>query len=403
MAEQLNHTDSEVVYLDFSPTSMSITQYKARMRQNLKMVWVLDWIESIPKLGLGKFDFAISTGVLHHLKNPQKGSSIMSDLQLPNGGAAFMVYATYGRTPLYWIQNVLRIINEIEHDIEHELENARLVLEALPEDHFFHLGKYQDHEKMGNVGIYDLLLHKRDVSFTTSTVFQWLQKSGYKFVDFSYPENSIPISIKSIIDEERLYKKINRLDVPAKFEVGEIINGKIDKQDIYASKISDSEVNFDHLNDILIFAYGSPMGFRAVLNHKGNHKKFRNETFVHSKLSRGVFNETSLRPSNMNTGHFSSFGSISSEFLWPSSEFNNFILERLTKKPIRPDSILNLIMKFKQETKSNITLEEGKSMFIDFYSYIKDSRIFFLKHKSIQTFPLTCCSFNLYSILHAYT
>ena len=403
MAEQLNHTDSEVVYLDFSPTSMSITQYKARMRQNLKMVWVLDWIESIPKLGLGKFDFAISTGVLHHLKNPQKGLSIMSDLQLPNGGAAFMVYATYGRTPLYWIQNVLRIINEIEHDIEHELENARLVLEALPEDHFFHLGKYQDHEKMGNVGIYDLLLHKRDVSFTTSTVYQWLQKSGYKFVDFSYPENTIPISIKSIIDEERLYKKINRLDVPAKFEVGEIINGKIDKQDVYASKIDNSEVNFDHLNDILIFAYGSPMGFRAVLNHKGNLKKLRNETFVHSKLSRGVFNETSLRPSNMNTGHFSSFGSISSEFLWPSSEFNNFILERLTKKPIRPDSIPNLIMKFKQETKSNITLEEGKSMFIDFYSYIKDSRIFFLKHKSIQTFPLTCCSFNLYSILHAYT
>ena len=104
----------------------------------------------------------------------------------------------------------------------------------------------------------------------------------------------------------------------------------------------------------------------------------------------------------MNTGHFSSFGSISGEFVWPSSEFNNFILERLTKKPIRPDSVPNLIMKFNQETKSNITLEEGKEMFNEFYSYVKDSRIFFLKHKSIQTFPLTCCSFNLYSILHAY-
>ena len=200
-----------------------------------------------------------------------------------------------------------------------------------------------------------------------------------------------------------MFKKINRIDVPTRFEVGEIINGKIDKQDIYASKISDSEVNFDHLNDILIFAYGSPMGFRAVINNKGNQKELRNETFVHSKLSRGFFNEAASRSSNMNTDHFSSFGSISGNFLWPSSEFNNYILERLTKKPIRPDSIPNLIMKFKQETKSNITLEEGKSMFIKFFYYIKDSRIFFLKHKSIQTFLLTCCSFNLYSILHAYT
>ena len=89
------------------------------------------------------------------------------------------------------------------------------------------------------------------------------------------------------------------------------------------------------------------MGFRAVINNNGNHKEIRNETFVHSRLSRGFFNETSSRTSNMNTGHFSTFGSISSECLWPSSEFNNFILERLTKKPIRPDSVPNLIMKFK--------------------------------------------------------
>ena len=171
----------------------------------------------------------------------------------------------------------------------------------------------------------------------------------------------------------------------------------------FASKISNSEANFENLNDTLIFAYGSPMGFRAVINHKGNHKELRDETFIHSKLSRGFFNEASSQPSNINTGHFSSFGSVSGKFVWPSSEFNNFILEKLTKKPIRPDSVPNLIMKFKQETKSNITLEEGISMFIEFYSYIKDSRIFFLKRKSIQTFPLTCCSFNLYSILHAYT
>ena len=94
MAEQLNHTDSEVVYLDFSTSSMSIAQYRAKMRGWLKIVWVIDWIESIPRLGIGSFDLVASTGVLHHLKNPQKGLSIVSTTQLPHGGAEFMVYGT---------------------------------------------------------------------------------------------------------------------------------------------------------------------------------------------------------------------------------------------------------------------------------------------------------------------
>ena len=155
-----------------------------------------------------------------------------------------------------------------------------------------------------------------------------------------------------------------------------------------------SEANMDYMNDTLIFAYGSPNGFRAVINNRINHKKIRNDTFVFSKLTRGIFNETESRPSNINTGHFTSFGTLSSNFVWPATDFNNFILETLTKKPIRPQRISFLITKFKQATKSNMTLEEGRKLFVDLYSYIKDSRIFFLKHKSVPNFPLTCCTFN---------
>ena len=107
MAEQLNHTNSEVVYFDFSRTSMSIAQYRTKMRGWLKIVWVMDWIESIPRLGLGNFDFVVSTGVLHHLKSSQNGLNIISGLQQANGGAEIMVYGTYGRTPIYWIQKLV--------------------------------------------------------------------------------------------------------------------------------------------------------------------------------------------------------------------------------------------------------------------------------------------------------
>ena len=111
MAEQLNHTNSEVVYFDFSKSSMSIAQLKVRWRGNLKIVWVIDWIESIPRLGLGYFDFTVSTGVLHHLKKPQHGLRVVNDAQTEYGGAEFMLYGKYGRTSIYQIQELMRIIN----------------------------------------------------------------------------------------------------------------------------------------------------------------------------------------------------------------------------------------------------------------------------------------------------
>ena len=104
MTEQLNHTNSKVVYLDFSRESMSRARHRSKFRGWSKIVWIVDWIESLPRLGLGNFDLAVSTGMLHHLKNPQAGQSAINDAQLSYGGAEIMVHGTYGRTPIYRIQ-----------------------------------------------------------------------------------------------------------------------------------------------------------------------------------------------------------------------------------------------------------------------------------------------------------
>ena len=153
MAEQLNHTDSEAIYFDFSKMSMSIAQHRSKFRGWMKIAWVNDWIESIPRLGLGNFDFVVSTGVLHHLKNPQNGLKIINDAQLPNGGAYIMVYGWYGRIPIYWIQTVLKMLSERENDINDELKNAKHILDILPEHHFFHTENVIDHKIMGDVGV----------------------------------------------------------------------------------------------------------------------------------------------------------------------------------------------------------------------------------------------------------
>ena len=395
MAEQLNHTNSEVVYFDFSKTSMEIAQHRAKFRGGLKIVWVIDWIESIPRLGLGSFDLAVSTGVLHHLKSPQRGLKIVNDAQTPDGGAEFMVYGTYGRTTIYWLQLALRMMNEQQQELDNDLKNAKHLLDILPPHHLFQTNNFADHRTMGDIGIYDLLLHKRDVSFTTISVYQWLQNAGYNVVDHSHLENTIPISLNSMIEEKELLRKLLKSKHPKIDEMGEIIYGGVIKQDLYVSKKSHSEANVDDLENTMIYAFGSPMGFRAAVNEKRNYKELRNETFVFTTLARSQKNEELENWRNWRVKN----SIVDGKLVWPSTKFNSFVLENITKKPIRPMSLSSLINKFKVDTNSSMTLEYGKRLFKEFYFYLKDTRIFMLKHKSVPIFPLTCCSYNLYTIM----
>ena len=400
MAEQLNHTNAEVVYLDFSHLSMKIAQYRAKCRGWLKIVWIIDWIESSSRLGLGKFDLVTSTGVLHHLKKPQLGLSTLSDLQTQIGGADIMVYATYGRTPVYWIQKLMHIINGKNTMINDELHYTKHILEVLPRRHLFNFIA-GDHVNMGNVGIYDLLLHKRDVSYTSIQVFEWLQKSGYNVVSTSSPDNSISISLKGLIKESQFFEKISRLDLPVQYEIGEIIRGHVTKQQLYVSRSHDSKTKLSDLNNTLIFTFGSPTGFQTVSENNGNRRSIRNETFVYATISRAPSSkdQESTNPTMKPRNNMPlPFPPVMGNLVWPLSEFNTFILENITKKPIKPKNILDMIIQYTNKSNSNISIVEGVTLFKELYSYIEDSKLFFLKDKSIPTFPLTCCSINWYHI-----
>ena len=178
MEEQLNHTNSETVYLDFSSVSLNIAQARAVGRRLSKVIWISDWLESIPRLGVGLFDFVQCSGVLHHLKGPQRGLNTLKDAQLRTGGASLMVYGKYGRIGVYYIQDLLRIINKYWETIDEEVKVAKSILEILPGDNWFQTTRFISRKGMENTKIYDLLLHKRDVSYSVSELYSWLQHSN---------------------------------------------------------------------------------------------------------------------------------------------------------------------------------------------------------------------------------
>ena len=135
MAEQLNHTNAEIVYIDFSTTSISVAQLRIRIRKLYNVVWVRDWIEHISRSRIGLFDMTIALGVLHHLKSPQKGLRIINQAQYQYGGVELLVYGKYGRTGIYQIQRLLVAINDPGETLDNEIERAKLILKILPKNH----------------------------------------------------------------------------------------------------------------------------------------------------------------------------------------------------------------------------------------------------------------------------
>ena len=136
--EQLNHTNAEVVYLDFSIASMHIAQRRAHIRGIRNIIWIQDWIEGVRFLGLSLFHEFQCSGVLHHLKRPSYGLNILKDSLTRFGGMGLMVYAKYGRTAVYQTQDLLKIINSYHGDIEMEIKNAIYILKVLPVQNWFH-------------------------------------------------------------------------------------------------------------------------------------------------------------------------------------------------------------------------------------------------------------------------
>ncbi len=175
LAEQLRHTDAHVVHLDMSEASTAIARERARIRGLDNISWIGESLLNLPALGLAAFDYVNCSGVLHHLADPDAGMRALSSVLKPGGAMGLMVYATTGRTGVYQMQALMRLINGAQTQPQRKIANTRDLLASLPPTNWFVRGEdlANDH-RAGDAGIYDLLLHSQDRSYSVGELFDWL-------------------------------------------------------------------------------------------------------------------------------------------------------------------------------------------------------------------------------------
>ncbi|MEO7886748.1 MAG: class I SAM-dependent methyltransferase, partial [Polaromonas sp.] len=177
LAEQLRHTNAQIVHLDMSSASIALAKERAQIRGLANITWVHDSLLNLPARAaeFGTFDYINCSGVLHHLADPDAGFRALLSVLKDDGAIGLMVYATTGRTGVYQMQSLMRMVNGAETDAQRKIANTRDILASLPPSNWFKRSEDLHHDhKMGDSGIYDLLLHSQDRAYSVGELFDWL-------------------------------------------------------------------------------------------------------------------------------------------------------------------------------------------------------------------------------------
>ena len=100
--------DAKVVAVDISQPSLDHHQYLKDKHGLYNLELHRLPIEELSTLGQD-FDLIVSTGVLHHLADPQAGmNALVASCLRPDGALGVMLYAKYGRIGIELLQSIFR-------------------------------------------------------------------------------------------------------------------------------------------------------------------------------------------------------------------------------------------------------------------------------------------------------
>ena len=284
LAEQLRHTDAQVVHLDMSEASIALAKERAQIRGLSNIRWVHDSLLNLPALAaeLGKFDYINCSGVLHHLADPDLGFKALLSVLKDDGAIGLMVYATSGRTGVYQMQELMRLVNGSEADAQRKIANTRELLASLPATNWFLRSEDLHHDhKAGDAGLYDLLLHSQDRSYSVGELFDWLggeadgARSGHgmhlEFTDVQRGRTPYLPHMVLGAKPPPMAAALRKLPRRKQYEMAELMTGSIITHSLYATRNADCTAPYGDAAYVPFF-YHEPLTGEVAAQVFGSNK-----------------------------------------------------------------------------------------------------------------------------------
>jgi len=174
----LTHPSARVVAIDISRTSLDHTE-ALKKKYNLTNLETRQLpIESAGDLD-HRFDLIISTGVLHHLADPDAGLRALRPLLSAEGVMYLMLYAPYGRAGVYMLRDYCHRLGV--ETTPQEINDLTQVLRMIPQHHPLLSMMRGAREGLDAKALVDALLNPRDRTYSVPQLFDFVERNDLQF------------------------------------------------------------------------------------------------------------------------------------------------------------------------------------------------------------------------------
>jgi len=183
------HPAARVVAIDISPTSLNHTEALKQKYDLANLETRQLPIESVSDLD-HRFDLVISTGVLHHLADPDAGLRALRSVLADEGVMYLMLYAPYGRTGVYILQDYCRRLGV--GTSPEDIDDLTQVLRMLPQHHPLVLMMRGSRSGLDANALIDAVLNPRDRTYSVPQLFEFVERNDLNFARWYWQAPYLP-------------------------------------------------------------------------------------------------------------------------------------------------------------------------------------------------------------------
>jgi SAM-dependent methyltransferase len=185
----LCHPKARVVAIDISTTSLNHTEALKKKYDLSNLETRQLAIENVSNLDRS-FDHVISTGVLHHLVDPDAGLRALSSVLNDEGVMYLMLYAPYGRTGVSMLQDYCHRLGV--GATPEEIDDLIATLKGLSQYHPLVLMMRGSRDGLDTNNLVDALLNPRDRTYSVPQLYDFVERNDLKFARWYWQAPYLP-------------------------------------------------------------------------------------------------------------------------------------------------------------------------------------------------------------------
>jgi len=236
----LCHPSARVIAIDISPTSLEHTEALKKKYELTNLETRQLPIESAGDLERG-FDLIVSTGVLHHLADPDAGLRALRPLLGAEGVMYLMLYAPYGRAGVYMLRDYCHRLGV--ETTPQEINDLTQVLRMIPQHHPLLSMMRGAREGLDARAMVDALLNPRDRTYSVPQLFDFVERNDLQFARWYWQAAYSP-RCGAIADTPHA-SRLTALSERDQFTQMELWRGLMNNHDFIVQGSDAKKVSFD--------------------------------------------------------------------------------------------------------------------------------------------------------------